>query len=553
MTARTSTQSAEGGSLSQQHPRRYRPSLAPGLSAALLLFVAVFWIFLAIRLQEVDFDQTPLWWLAQVDAFPLLAFVPPAFVTFLSELFSWHVFRHILIPALMGWWLAGQAAVGFVRSFYNFGSRAEAASFLSGLERHSRSGSARRGPPTVRRSAGRVRLGPVYKLLLIMTPMALTFMLLLLVAPFLPPSPTRTVLYNSLIIISGAATFIAIGYFAIDAFTGGPPAAGGLRLHHETLEALRRQHSLLRVGGPGKVLVPDHEVAVTEYNARCYRVLGPGAQSLLPFEYVRSMIDLRSQEREGEVSGLTRDGVEVACHIAVTFRLSPDDRYVADGVDGSPVQEQRSTRDRPYPYGEQAARTAAYIETVDGEGRVSTWMAMPLVIATGEFRRALTAAPLHQLYDPDAEGLPPHPTLWKEVHNNTRDELRKLGIELVALRMGPLQPPQGVMEHNLNGWRAYWEDYLNRLRVREEADAAYTVEDARTRAAVDMLRTIMHSIEHARRESGAEITQEIMALRLLEALEQAARTTATAGDKPDEAQRRIQRIRQGLLPPGDGT
>lgn len=560
----TATGSHTGGGVPRQRPRRYRPALVPGLSAAILLFVAVFWLFLAMGLQQVDFNQTPAWWLAQVDAFPLLAFVPAPFVTFLSELFSWRVFRHVFIPTVIGWWLAGEAAAGFVRSFYNFSSRAEAANFLSRLQSH---GGAAVGTapavsaPTVApatsaapRRGGRTRLGPALKLAMVMAPMGLTFLVLLLISPLLPPSPTRTIVYNALIIISGAVTAIAIVYLAIDAFAGGAPVASGLRLQRESLETMRRQHALLRVGGPGRIVVPNHEVAVTEYNARFYRVLGPGVQTLRPFEYVRSMLDLRPQDREGEVAGITQDGVEVTCHIAVTFRLSNDDRYLTgDGSEGqaAPEQAQRPTRDRPYPYGERAACTASYIETIDGEGRVLEWTALPLVVATGQFRRALTTFPLDILYDPDGQGSAPHPELWKTVHNSTRDVLRNSGIELVALRMGPLEPPQSVLEENLNGWRSYWEKDLHRRKIEGRVEAAATVEDARTRAALEMMRTIMNSIEHARRESNTEITQEIMALRLLEALERVA-SSAEETDLQEESQvqRQLGALRRGLLPPG---
>lgn len=545
MTTPGASQSSEATPASQ--PRSYRPAFVPGLNGSILLFIAVFWFFLAIRVQEVDIYQTPGWWLAQVEAFPMLSFIPPAFVTYVSELFSWRVLRHVLIPALLGWWLAGQAATGFVRSFYNFSSRAEAANFLSRLKRHAQSRPRRTPAPAAPRSAGRTRVLPVYKLLVILTPMTLTFTLLLFVSPFFPATPTRTIVYNALIIISGAVTLLAVAYFALDYFGSPPSSVGGLLLHHETLGRMRREHALLRVGGPGKIIVPGHEVAITEYNAHFCRVLGPGVQTLLPFEYVRSMIDLRPQEREGQVTGITLDGIEVACEIAVTFRLS----YSDDVLDGEVSESVQPTDDRPYPYGERSARIAAYIETVDGEGGVSSWTSLPLIVAIGQFRSALTKAPLHKLYDPRAEGSPLHPDLWKEIRKKAREELHKSGITLINLRLGPLQPPADVMEQNLNGWRAYWESHLHRLRVREEVDAVYTVEDARTHAAVDMLRTIMHSISHARRESSTEITQEIMALRLLEAMEQAAhKAKEVSGEQDVEVLRQIEAIRRDLLPPG---
>lgn len=588
MTLDSATHNVESGA-GRTRPGRYRPVFLPGLGAATLLFVAVYWLFLAIRLQAVDLNQPPGWWLAQVEAFPLLAFVPTQFVAFLSAAFSWHVFRHILIPGLLGVWLAGQVATGFVRSFYNFPSQGEAASFLSRLQQHrsdrgpvqaGRKPSPRsRGRVTVTadssastaqstatqstarssaKPAGRSRMKPAVMVTLITLPFAFTFLLLIFFSAFMPPSPTRSAIYSTLIIIMGAAWIGVVGYYVLNTFAGGPSGSPGLLLQRETLQQLRQEQALLRVGGPGGIVVPNSDVVVTEYNGHFCRVLGPGAQMLLPFEYVRSMLDLRAHDREGDVTGVTQDGVELTCHIAVTFRLSNDDRDFSaeDALNQDPQQEaQRPTRDRPYPYGERAVRAAAYAEAVDGSGRVSTWTSLPLVVATGQLRRALAENRLDALFDPEAREPAPHPELLKWVQDNTRQALHKSGIELIALGMGPLRPPDSVTSQNLSGWRSYWEKEYRKRQAEGRAAAVSTIEDARTEAEVEMLRAIVEGIQRARRESSAELAQEIVALRLVEAMERVAHSAqqAVVDDTVEENQRVLRQLatlRQGLLPPG---
>ncbi len=588
MTADSATQNVER-SRRRGRPGRYRPAFLPGLGAATLLFVVVYWLYLAMRLQGVDLNQPPLWWLAQVEAFPLLAFVPPQFVAFLTAAFSWRVLRHILIPGLLGVWLAGQVATGFIRSFYNFPTQAEAGSFLARLQQHGSDrgptppshNPSRRGrgrvtvtsdsgetdtqsaatEPAARSSgkpAGRSRMKPALMLTLITLPFAFTFILLIFFSAYMPASPTRSAIYSTLILIMGAAWIVIVGYYILTTFVGGPGGAPGLVLQREKLQQLRREQALLRVGGPGRIVVPNSDVVVTEYNGHFCRVLGPGVQTLLPFEYVRSLLDLRAQDREGEVSGVTQDGVELTCHIAVTFRLSNDDRHFSaeDALNQDPQQDaQRPTRDRPYPYGERAVRAAAYAETVDGSGRVSSWTSLPLIVATGQLRRALADNRLDTLFDPEAREPAPHPELLKWVQDNTRYALRKSGIELIALRMGPLRPPESVTSQNLSGWRSYWEKEHRKKQAEGRAAAVSTIEDARTEAEVEMLRAIVEGIQRARRESSTELAQEIVALRLVEALERvaySAQQTVVDEDTVEEHERVLEQLaalRRGLLPP----
>lgn len=591
MTTESAAHTVERGRR-RGRPGRYRPAFLPGLGAALVLFVVVYWLFLAMRLQNVDLNQPPAWWLVQVETFPLLAFVPTQFIAFLTAAFSWRVFRHILIPGLLGAWLASQVASGFVRSFYNFPTQAQAAGFLSRLQQHrsdrgpvppSRKPSRRgRGRVTVTsdtgetttqsaapepparsssKPAGRSRLKPALTVALITLPFAFTFLLLIFSSTFMPPSPTRSAVYSTLIILMGGAWVVAVSYYVLTTFAGGSSGAPGLVLQRERLQELRREQALLRVGGPGTIVVPNSDVVVTEYNGHFCRVLGPGAQTLMPFEYVRSMLDLRPQDREGDVTGVTQDGVELTCHMAVTFRLSNDDRYFSaeDELSQNPRQEaQRPTRDRPYPYGEKAVRAAAYAETVDATGRVSTWTSLPLVVATGQLRRELAEYRLDALFDPEARDRPPHPDLLTQVREKTRSALRARGIELIALRMGSLRPPDSVTSQNLSGWRSYWEKEQRKRQIEGRAQAVSTIEDARTEAEVDMLHAIVEVIQRVRRESSAELAQEIVALRLVEALERVAHSAQLAvidEDGVEESERVLQQLatlRRRLLPPASG-
>lgn len=77
-----------------------------------------------------------------------------------------------------------------------------------------------------------------------------------------------------------------------------------------------------------------------------------------------------------------------------------------------------------------------------------------------------------------------------------------------------------------------------------------TEEDARTAAEIDILRAIVDGLQQARRESRASLAREIVALRLVEALERMARARQGEVDLDDEVVlAQLQLLRRQLAPP----
>lgn len=561
-------------------PQRYRPAGATGLTAAALLAFLLYWLFVAFQLQEVDLSLPPLSWLVIAERFPLLNFVPPAFATFLATAFSPRILRHVLIPGLLGAWMASEAATGFVRSFYGFPSRAQAGAFLSRLAGY------RPQPASVERretdegqagEGGRLRrilqtADQRTRVLLAVELAVVTLLFMSIVVSMLffsfllPPTPGRRLLYNVLLVVLGGLWAAVMYFLVLRRLSNLPPAPGGLVLERDALEQMRREQTLLRVGGPGRIVAPDSDAVVTEYNGQFYRVLGPGVQSLLPFEYVRAMVDLRQQEREGEAAGVTKDGITVHSRVAVTFRIrSEDSEPEGENVSG---QRQRQagplpTREQPYPYSERAVYLAAYAESVGGEGKVSSWTGLPVAVASGAFGRAVAQTRLDQIFDPKTppETRPeaPHPLLLERVGEATDSALSGLGVRLVTLRMARLRAPEPVDALNISGWRAHW-DKVQRLReTKVRAEAVKKVEAARTEAEVLMLQAIAEGIGKARQGGSEALVQQMVALRLLEALERVARSAQADAEgnsavedvsqANQEVLRRFEQMQRELAPP----
>jgi hypothetical protein len=235
---------------------------------------------------------------------------------------------------------------------------------------------------------------------------------------------------------------------------------------------------------------------------------------------VRAIIDLRQQERSGEVYGITQDGVEVTADIALTFRISNNDNHIPEHLlkrteTPSPTHP---TRTKLYPFGENALRLAAYSETVTGPDEVLAWDSLPLIIATEEFQKALGESNLKTLFDPEAENSRAHPNIINNVTEHARKRLYEHGITLISLRLGALKAPDAVMTQNLNGWRTYWQNVQKQRSAGALSDKVSTVKDAKQEAEAAVVRALLKGIQEGRR-TGSVRMQEGVALHLVKALE----------------------------------
>lgn len=535
-----------------QH-RPYRPARLPGLGVAAVLFILVYWLFLGLGLQEVDLSSPPAWWQTQAQTSPLLNALLMSLVTLVTEALSWRVFRHVLVPGLLGYWLAGQAASGFLRSFYNFPNRAEASGFLSRLRQHRQVRSSERRPDSPAKSS-RTRLRPAMVLTLYTLPFASVFLLLLVYSFLSPPTSLRSTVYSVLIAGLGLLWGAGLIVYGLSFLRSGAPPSG-LPLDRDALREMRTEHALLRVGGPGKVIVRNSDVAVTEYNGRFQRVLGPGGRMLNPYEYVRSIVDLRAHDCQGEITGLTEDGVEVTTNVTLTFRISSDDDHF-NAEDGSEARK-RPTRDRPYPYGERAVRAAAYAEIIGEDGKLSRWTSLPVTVAGEQFRELLARKQLEFLFDPELGESPPnslpepsapHPELQKRLNEETEKHLRQYGIQLKTLNIGPLQAPEAVTAQNVRAWRSYWQKKMGDDTVMEPSSKG--VDDARREAEVEMMNAIVDGVQHARQQSNGTPGQAVVALHLVEALERAASASLHESAEDGDVLNQLRSLRRQLVPSG---
>jgi regulator of protease activity HflC (stomatin/prohibitin superfamily) len=312
--------------------------------------------------------------------------------------------------------------------------------------------------------------------------------------------------------------------------SGDPP----LYLERKNFNDLRLRWPLLRIGGPGRVVVNNGDIAVTELNGRFHRILPTGIHSLARFERVRTILDLRSQEREqAGVSLVTRDGIELTMDVGVTFCIMQG--------------EEPPIKSRPFPYDRDAVRRAAYTETVLIDGGLATWESVALTAAVSKLQQAVAGYRLDELIHPDNPPANPHVALRSEVEEQARPMARQAGIDIIQVRLGRLEAPEPVTNQRIRYWQAYWEKERRIREAHGTAEALAEVESARAQAESEMLQAIVEAIEQARRENQQAGTREIVALRLIELLEKLAYNSQQLSPLPADLLPQLQDINRQLL------
>ncbi|MCA9872342.1 MAG: SPFH domain-containing protein [Anaerolineales bacterium] len=277
----------------------------------------------------------------------------------------------------------------------------------------------------------------------------------------------------------------------------------------KTLAKLRETSELLRVGGPGMVVIPAGEAAVTEVNGRFYRIIPPGKHKIGRFEYIHTLVDLRPQERHlSDVVLLTRDGIDLTADITLSFRIETGGTA--------------PTRDNPFPYSSEAVRLAAYSEIDRGDDLLFTWQDIPGNIARGVLAGIVLRFRLDELLHPEGRR-DPYLTLNQELERLLRNSLEDVGIELLSAHIGRLEMEPEVAQQYIDFWRADLDARAQLTLAEGQANSLAEMEIARAEAELVMIQAILEGLENARRAGGAGTVREVVALRMIEALERLAR------------------------------
>lgn len=292
--------------------------------------------------------------------------------------------------------------------------------------------------------------------------------------------------------------------------SSGPVLQQPILLSAETLETHRQDSVILRVGGPGRIMIISSEVAVTEINDSLCRILSSGRHWLYPFEYVHTILDLRPQERSADdVSVRTRDGIPLTTAFNIRYRIKRG--------------HQQPTRQNPYPYDEEAVRLLAYKVTVlNDTGSAFNWEKMPLGLTTKILRMTISQFRVNEIVHPAGGEDEPYLALSRQVMQKAKEALDKNGVELLDVNIYSIELPDAIKQPYLDYWRLQSDLQIQMNKIDNAATALEEEEKARAEAEVIMIEAILEGIRRARRSGATTNIGEVVALRLVEALEQMA-------------------------------
>lgn len=120
--------------------------------------------------------------------------------------------------------------------------------------------------------------------------------------------------------------------------------------------------------------------------------------------------------------------------------------------------------------------------------------------------------------------------------------LRERGIKMVSANFSNPMPEEYVYKQRLKTWQASWEQETERLRAEYELEAARARNHARAQAQLDLANSLSEIFNEA------ETSNEVMTLRILQALEGVAADPQTRKLLPMETVNMMDNLHKWLLP-----
>lgn len=309
------------------------------------------------------------------------------------------------------------------------------------------------------------------------------------------------------------------------------------------------EKAVAKIGGPAYLIIYGDSAVVLERDGQFTRVLGAGFQSLERFETIRAVIDLRPQVRRNPVRALTREGIPIRLDLEIEYQIQPW---------SLPPQQQTANVPRTfYPFREDAVRRAAYNVIVD-QGQVYRWDEITWLLGRVFLRRLLRQRVMDRLLEPE-EGdmhapLPreksPRWELQTELQRRLQPVAHEFGVTVLRITLGVIRidpesvtAAQCVEKERIQVWQAEWQKRIRLLEQEAEAEAMRLKETARAQAQADMITAIAHGLPADLDEATA---QRIIALRVLQSLEEMSVDPSARRFLPEEAIRALQNFHRVL-------
>jgi hypothetical protein len=259
----------------------------------------------------------------------------------------------------------------------------------------------------------------------------------------------------------------------------------------------------------GAGTLASHEAVALTRGGGFSRAAGPGFVLLGRGESVYQLVDLRPHNRRQQLIASTRDGIRLKTDVSVTFRVR------------QPQQLQQTRRDsynQLYPYDGEAVFRVSHLTARTGTDRIQSWTELVAHHAATLLVGELGQYTLDELLE--TAGVEALDRARQSVRRELERSFAGEGIEIISVGVGPFELSDDVTGQRIASWQVGWQGKITKQVASGDAEALRRVKQARARAQIEIIETIMHNIDAMRAAEDADL-HEIVMLRLIEVLEAA--------------------------------
>jgi regulator of protease activity HflC (stomatin/prohibitin superfamily) len=348
--------------------------------------------------------------------------------------------------------------------------------------------------------------------------------------------------------------------FVANTTFGLPVGSGSMGVHHSQIEGdpSDDHEILMRIGGPGVLLVKENTAVLTERGARYSRVLGPEGHTLKPFERIRMIYDLRPQTMTGNEIGVTKDGIPVRAPVITLFRfmrrmpneppsapsharfLSVLSHFIRNTPPGSVTEP---------PVSPEALRQALYEVHVNPPNKIK-WTNTAHGAAAGAVREEIGNRRLDELFLPDDPERNPRREIADQLQQAGRGALAGRGIELVDSGFANLQVPRDVTLQRRDTWQVTWDKESNITLSTGEAEGYLQTQLARAEAQAELIQAVTQAIRTMNQTSQEGAPINPLALRYMDAIatmvDRTLRESSRDANSRKEMEKMLDRLRKTM-------
>jgi hypothetical protein len=230
---------------------------------------------------------------------------------------------------------------------------------------------------------------------------------------------------------------------------------------------------------------------------------------------------------------MTRDGITLETSVSTIFQVQPPEDPPDDNL--------------PYPFEQDAIFKVNYLgnfqsnseEKVIWSERVCRQAASALI---GEVSRYS----LDELFVPDESRAAPLEKIKGKITKTMTRAFEKYGIRIIQVGVAPFQVPDDIKVQRVAIWQTEWDRRIWVEQGAAQSERTRRLKLARARAQIEMIEKLTDGIEVIR-ESGQDNVTDILALRLIEAIEEAESDAAVRAHIPSQIVNDLISIRNQVL------